>query len=260
MPSATAKANWKTFFNISAPIIITGYQLYRKTDDIALLFFLSLYTILLELITFLYDHHISTRRSGDNKYPDIDIPLINEKEKKRDFNDLITNENGKWVRISIVVMLAILSKIATSKWILPGLICLDYLLFETRQFLNRTYNKIFQSINDSFCWFSKEPITNSMGWPKWVTIIVALLFNGIQFFILALMLEVSCGLIPLSIVYEFYKYLKVVLNSGNDELPYNMVFEHFVFIFENYTVYVVVFIILTGWYVIRRYWKICAYI
>lgn len=240
MTTTRIRVNWtRVTSDLSGMFIgvsISAYADYWFTNEIKLPIFCCVFTISFLLINNLYYYYLHTRKFKDNKYLDIDTPPTNENSKKRNFDGLITKERRKWVKISIIIMLAIFSRIITSRWILPGTITLDYVLYEGFLLLNNTYQKLFPSNGIFMCLLSKKPITNSMGWSKSITIIVALFFDIIEILILMIVFVLSGSIIPFSILYEVNRYTKVLLNSGDKKLllPYK-VLEFFVYIIDNYT-------------------------
>lgn len=88
------------------------------------------------------------------------LPITNDKTGiKNKLNDINANhrsrlQDWKWRKLSLVLVAAILSKILTSNWLLLSIVCVDYLLYETFQYLGRVHRRLYPSDpNFLICYF-----------------------------------------------------------------------------------------------------------
>lgn len=246
MSSTCLRINWGTIIGNSIGALVVLCVGWLFFDDKTFIIFITISPLSVEAIGCVYEYYMLTRKSTQVDNSDIGILLATEKGDQVIVNGLIASGNNILVQVGVVVTLAILSRIITSRWILSVAFSLDYLLYQSHQFLNRIYKTLFPSNEVFLPLLQGKLLENTRGWSKSVTIIVALLIDVTEIAILTGMLMVT-SIIPHGILYEVKRYVKFLLNSNkNNSSQQNKVLTFFINNIDDYMPYLFSLVCLIG--------------
>ena len=163
------------------------------------------------------------------------LPITNDKTGiQNKLNDINVDhcsrlQDRKWRKLSLVLVAAILSKILTSDWLLSSIVCVDYLLYETIQYLSQFQSRLYPSDSNRLIAYFK-----------------IILFIG--------MLGCTCAAIPMLLFKEISTYLKFMLDSEDDPLCLKYkILKLLVPIFDDYLDYWMILFGVIFVFVVPRY-------
>lgn len=258
MPSTCLRLNRGTIFGRSIGAIVLLCMGWLFYDDKTYIIFITIITVFAEVIELVYEYYMLTRKCTQVDYSNIGRLLATEKGDQVIVNGSIISRNNKLVEAGAVLTLVVLSRIITSRWLLSVAFSLDYLLYQSYQFLNRIYKTLFPSNEIFLPLLQGKHLENTRGWSKSVTIVIALLFDITEIAILTGML-MATSIIPSGIIYEIKRYMQHLLNSNkNNFSPQNKVLTFFIHNIDNYTPYIASLVVLIGFKVMFCYRCICT--
>lgn len=150
------------------------------------------------------------------------------------------NNNNLWLKLSILISLALFLRVTISKRVLPIAFCLDYLLIELHRYLGRVYIRLFHSNSVILELLLKNSVECSKNWSDRKIITIALFFDVIRFVIFYCMFIITIGIIPACTSRELRTYYEDMKNSEmkTSSLKYK-IFNRIKTVVENYPNYLV---------------------
>lgn len=198
---------------------VSALTCYFVTKDWKFTIFISTTVMLFEFASFVYYscHRNYSNNPRSTQPTTLDGRHIAKESKETTYRRSSFKKDNKriWFKFFILVSLAVFSKAITSKWIVPMAICVNYLLWESYQYCNRIYKKLFPSNNIVLDLLLKKSLKTSKDWSRRKIIIVALCIDMIEIFLFCSLFFITLGIVVRCIFQEIHHYYREMTISGN---------------------------------------------
>lgn len=210
--------------------------------------FIAVLLVVSESISIIYDSYYP--RPGYTEPPRSLLPVTNDVpvngEKMNDetpSGQLPTQNSGHsmWFKISAVSTLSIFFRIISSTWTLSLAICVNYLLLECYQYLNRVYVKLFPSNMIFFDLVTRKSLKSTRDLSKKKIIFITLCIDLVQFLLLWGISVISLAILMPGIFDTVYRYCEDIINSADDNTSLRYKISNYIAnIFETCPEYIIV--------------------